>query len=199
MESIALAFFPELTAGMQVMDLGTGSGIIPVILANREQGLSIFAIEVQPFLAALAQENMSINGYGERFTIIQDDLASLQGKRLIASTFDVVLANPPFHPINKHRPSLGQAEKKARFAAEKDLSVWVETAAFLLKKEGRFNLVFPVSRFLEVIRILGQRKFKPFRLSWICSKRNNLPTLFLLESVLNSRYCRLNVLANVFP
>ena len=154
-------------------------------------------MEIQPALAALAKQNMALNGFGGRFSIHTDDVTALTQTSWAAS-FDLVVSNPPFYPKNKNRLSLKPAKNLAKFAEVEDFEAWVSTAAFLLKKGGRFCFVFPVSRFLESLKIPGRLNFQPRRLSLVYPKKEKAPRFFLLDAVYQENYAWLQVLPNIY-
>ncbi len=199
LEAVALAYFPALSSGLRVMDLGTGTGIIPVILAHRLSTLEIVGFEVQPFLTGLALQNISLSEFSDIITIVNQDIRKIKGQEPLAFSFDLVLANPPFFKANSGCVSALESQNIASLESGAELKHWFEAAGFLLKPGGRFCLVLPATRFLEALSLAGGFNLKPSRLSWVSKNEKSPGKYFLLEFSSRETLCPLAVLPNIFP
>src|SRR5512139_3412105 len=94
LDAILLAHFAALIPAASIIDLGTGSGIVPLILARKEATARIVGVEVQPGLADMARRTIALNGVADRVSIVQDDLRELTSS-FAPSSFDLVVSNPP--------------------------------------------------------------------------------------------------------
>jgi tRNA1Val (adenine37-N6)-methyltransferase len=97
-DALLLAHFAHIRPGEKVIDLGTGCGVIPLILIFRRKAEKVMAVEIQPSLADLARRNVRLNRMASRVRIWERDFRQLKGPAWMAG-FDVVLANPPYRPI----------------------------------------------------------------------------------------------------
>ena len=110
-EPFLLADFAVLRSGQEVLDIGTGCGIIPLLMVNRESKLKITGIEIQSSLAAIAKKNVSKNK--KQIKILNGDFLD---KKLTFSTeqFDLIISNPPYRKINSGRMNLNEGKAIAR-------------------------------------------------------------------------------------
>lgn len=160
LDPILLAHFVRLNGRESVMDLGTGSGIIPLILCHRYPHLTLWGMEIQDRLAALARTNIIDNNLDGRVTIIHGDLAhppSLPPR----GSMDHVLANPPYIPHKAGRLNPSDEKAVARHEIRVNLDQVISSASYLLKDAGRLSLVFPHNREQELFAKLKDAGFSP--------------------------------------
>ncbi len=181
-DSVLLAHFSSHPTGETVVDLGTGSGIIPLILAYRFPDLTVTGVEIQPGLAALAKKNATINGLDMRIHIIHDDL-----NRLTTDDFKVqpgcVMSNPPYIPQKNGRLNPMREKALARHEITVDLSRLVSKASELLTPDGRFSVIYPFNRLDELLTELADHGFGPERIRMVHPIKAGPPTRILVESI----------------
>lgn len=161
-DSILLAEFPSLAGVKKVMDLGTGSGVIAILLANRSKDLNIVGIELQESLFSLAKRNICLSYLSDRVEIIKGDLRSIKD-RFEAGSFDLIVSNPPYYPIGKGRIGPNQERTLARHEVAVTMSDIIEVSDYLLKAAGRLVMVYPAGRYLEVVSEMRRRNIGPVR------------------------------------
>ena len=179
-DAVILAHFIGLLSTEKVLDLGTGCGIIPLILAHRHEKISIHGVEIQPELARIATENISDNGITARIRIHCCDMKKIS-KDLIAGSADVVICNPPFHPVVSGRLNPNRQRAIARHEITITLSEIVETAARILSDDGRFVAVFPVARLTDMLSEMRRRGMGATTLRMVHPKEKGPAKLFLVE------------------
>jgi tRNA1Val (adenine37-N6)-methyltransferase len=136
-----LADFIEIVAGDEVLEMGTGNGIIPLLLGARPFR-KLTALEIQPGPAALAHRNVALNGLRERVRVVRTDFRSYRpGKR-----FDVVFSNPPYIKIKTGFLSASSEKSIAKHELSCDLPEVMLAASRLLKTDGRGYFIYPAAR-----------------------------------------------------
>ncbi len=144
-DAILLAAATSARAGEQAVDLGAGVGAAGLALARRIEGLTVILVEVDPALAALAEENAVRNGLAERARAVCLDVAApaaaFAAAGLAPGAADHVLMNPPFN-APQQKPSPDRARRLAHSASHETLSHWVRTAARLLRPTGVITLIW---------------------------------------------------------
>ena len=136
-----LADFIEIETGDEVLELGTGNGIIPLLLGARPFR-RLTALEIQPGLAALARRNVALNGLRGRVRVLRTDFRSYRpGRR-----FDVVFSNPPYIKIRTGYLSPSGEKSIAKHELSCDLPEVMRAASELLKSDGRGYFIYPAAR-----------------------------------------------------
>jgi len=167
------------------IELGTGSGVISVLLAKRLAGTKIVAIEIQKSLADRAKRNISLNDLEERIEVLSKDIKGLR-KTFPANTFDFVFSNPPFRKPRSGRLSIYEEKAVARHEIEITLPELVDTASYLLKHSGRFYMIYHPFRLAELISLLRDKKLEPKRMRFVHSKIGEEAKMVLIEAVMGS-------------
>lgn len=155
-DSILLVSFVNILPSKKVIDLGTGSGIIPILLNLKVKNLSLYAVEVQPEMVDIARRNFLINN--TQVHIKQCSVRDIR-KFFDSGSFDVVITNPPY--FKDSNLSIERGEVLATFED------FVKSASFLLKNKGRFFYIYPVSRFIESLTVCKNYKLQPKRVRFI--------------------------------
>lgn len=186
-DSVLLAHFPSLRKKETILDLGTGCGIVGLIMCyrNRDRALSVTGIESQKDLAELARLNISENAFDDRFRLINDDLANHR-KLFVPESFSLVVANPPFYSKGSGRTNQDSEAMVARHQDEAGLSGFVKTAAFCVKNRGRVVIIFPAELSMYLIECLTKHRLTPKTIEYIYSyPESRRATLVIIESVKN--------------
>ena len=185
-DAVLLASFSQIRKGDFVIDLGTGTGIIPILLAGKTEAEKIVGLEIQREMAEMAQRSIRLNNLKERISIVEGDLKKVKD---IFGTgeFDVVTCNPPY--MNYGGGLLNPNDSKAisRHEIACTLNDVIISASKLLKDKGRFNMVHRPERLIGIIHFMRENKLEPKRLQMICPKFNSSPYLLLIEGVKNGR------------
>lgn len=181
MDSIMLAQFVNLKNKEKIMDLGTGCGIIPLMIYNPNQNNMIYAVEIQENLAGIAQRNVSLNHLDDQINIIHDDMRNLK-KRFQSESFDVIIANPPYIPVGKGKPSATDEQLLARHEINMTLESMALICCYLLKKKGRLYLIHRSDSLIPVIMTLKKYQLEPKVLQFIYTMKNHHARRFLIEA-----------------
>jgi tRNA1(Val) A37 N6-methylase TrmN6 len=181
-EPFLLADFIRLQPEFQVLDVGTGCGIIPLLLMTREPGLKITAIEVQKSLHDLAQQNVAKNRLSSHIQVIHGDFLQV-AKTLENETFDMVISNPPYRKVNTGRTNPNGEKAIARHELSLDLQSLLKQSASLLRPGGKIALAYPPERLTEVLSEMKQCAVFPSRLRFIHGTSGANAKIFLVEGV----------------
>jgi tRNA1Val (adenine37-N6)-methyltransferase len=174
-----------LKAGDQIVDLGTGTGIIPFILSARLPNLQIIGVEIQQELVEMAQRSVALNTLEAKIEIVQGDLRGIH-KVLGGGKFNLVTVNPPYWSPRDGKPSPAESKAISRHELACSLEDVVVSAGKLLNYQGRFVLIFPSERLLNVFDLLRSHKLEPRRIRFVHSFRDRPARLMLLEARKNA-------------
>jgi tRNA1Val (adenine37-N6)-methyltransferase len=185
-DALLLASFVEFRDTDRMIDLGTGCGILPLILAFRREAKRITGVEVQPSLADLARRNAALNRLSGRIQIWERDFTQLPG-RTWAGKFDRVISNPPYREVGSGRINPQEEKALARHEFRATLQDVLKTAYLLLKEKGRLAMIYPASRAIDLLQGMRQSHLEPKRLQWIHSRRTEEARLLLVEALKGGR------------
>ena len=184
-DAVLLSQFVKLRRNEKVVDLGTGCGILPLLLSRTTSALSFVGVEIQRGLADLANRNVHLNHLQSKITIFHQDFRSLK-KTFPPGAFDVVLSNPPYrrHLTGRTNPS---AEKAiARHEIKGTLDDLISIASYLLPPKGRCYLIYPASRTVDLLVTLRGRKLEPKRARWVYPHAGEEAKFILVEALKTS-------------
>lgn len=181
LDSILLADFCRIKPKDLVLEPGAGTGIITLLLAKKHLRAHFTAVEVQPQLADLFEQNIDDNFLDERITVIAKDLRRLR-TTLDQGSFRVIVANPPYIKEGTGRTSPHAFRQIARHDRAASLEAWLDLHLFL-KNGGRYFLVFPAARLAELVALMKRRKLEPKRLRLVHPFQNKPASLALIEAV----------------
>ncbi len=181
-DSILLAHFVRLKEGQKIVDLGTGSGIIPIILATKMESTEIWGVEIQQDLAEMAKRNIEINHLQRRVHIVKGDARKL-ADRMKSEEFDIVLTNPPYRKIRSGRLNLQREKAIARHEIRGSLPDMAKVAFRLLRPKGSFYLVYPAGRLVDLITFLRESRLEPKELRLVHPNGEKGAKLILLEAI----------------
>ena len=166
--------------GDTVLDLGTGCGIIPLILAYRHPKIKVHGIEVQEDLAAIAALNVEENRMGDRIVIHCGDMKTLKHD-MISGPVDLVVSNPPYRRVESGRINPDQQRAVARHEIKATLYDVVETARRMLRASGRFVTIYLAERMTDILTQMRSAGIEPQYLRMIHSRRHTDAKLILVE------------------
>ncbi len=184
LDAVLLAHFPETKGVRQVFDLGTGSGVIPILLAVRAPDLRISGVEIQPSMVDRARRSVHLNRLADRIEIIQDDIKELE-KSLPGGCAELVLSNPPFWRKGEGHISINSEEAIARHELELNLEELVKQGAYLLCQGGKMAIIQRAERLAEAMEIFQRHKLSVKRLRMVHSFVDRNAGLVLLEGQKN--------------
>ena len=179
-DCVLLADFVNLSGVRRGIDLGCASGAIGLLLLSRSPKLHMTGLELLPQAAALAGENMAVNGLSARSRIVTGDIR--QHRQLFPSgSFDLVVANPPYFPLGSGAVSPDEGRAAARGEVSCTLEDVCTAAAFLCRTGGSFALVHKPERLSEALCCMSRHGLEPKRLRLVCHRAELAPSLVLIE------------------
>jgi tRNA1Val (adenine37-N6)-methyltransferase len=178
-DPVLLSGFVGDVTQARIVDLGTGNGIIPLLLASRGAAL-VTGLELQPAMVARARRSVALNALEGRVRIVEGDLRDLPAE-LIAGACELVTANPPFRRIESGRIAPNGERAAARFELHGGLDDFLRAAASLLGSGGRFCIVFLAERLAELLAGMRVVRLEPKRLRLVHSRAADAARLVLVE------------------
>ena len=166
----------------ECLDLGTGVGILPLLLARDFPGTHFTGIEIQKELATLAANNVIRNKLSERIEIITADYRDLNKKTDLTGRFKMIVCNPPYYPEKGGRLNRCPQKRLARHEMAGNLESLIQTAASVLTTKGLFIVIFPAERLVELMAYLKSQKLEPKHLKFIHPKHSDRAENLLLAA-----------------
>lgn len=186
-DSVLLADFCMAKKSDRVVDMGTGSGVIPLLLAGRSCETQIDGVELQPDIAEMARRSVRLNGLTDRIRIHTMDVREAK-RQLGAACATLVVSNPPYTQRGNGLESPDESRAIARGSAGGcPLVEWIAACAALLQSGGRLCVVFPAPGMLMLCDSMRSAGVEPKRLRFVCSRIEKPPKLLLLEGYRQGR------------
>ena len=182
MDAVLLSGFAHVKRGEKVLDMGTGTGIIPLLLSAKTQGEHFKALEIQKEIAEMAARSVAMNHLEEKIEIVNGDIK--EASRIFGgASFDVVTTNPPY--MNDAHGLKNPTEVKAisRHEVLCTLEDVVREGAKVLKSGGRMYMVHRPHRLIEIISTMKQYKMEPKRMCMVHPFKDKEANMVLIEAV----------------
>lgn len=181
MDAVLLSGFAKAKQGSRVLDLGTGTGIIPILMEAKTQAEHLTGLEIQEESADMARRSVAINGLEEKINIVIGDIKEA-GQIFGGASFDVVTCNPPYM-IGEHGITNPDAPKAiARHEILCTLEDVVSQAAKVLRPGGNFYMVHRPFRLSEIMVLLVKYKLEPKRMRFVHPFADKEPNMVLIEA-----------------
>ncbi|EGG92336.1 hypothetical protein HMPREF0491_01500 [Lachnospiraceae oral taxon 107 str. F0167] len=184
-DAVLLANFVKAKNGGHIIDLCTGSGIVPVLLSAKTSAKRITGIEIQKDIADMANRSVLYNSLEEKIDIINDDIANAL-KYIKPCSVDTISVNPPYMKDTTaiKNPDLPLAI--ARHELLTDLETVVGISGKLLKENGKFFMIHKPSRLSEIFAVLKKNRIEPKRIRFVHPYINSKANLVLIEGIKGS-------------
>lgn len=182
-DAVMLTDFARVKPGEQVLDLGTGTGVIPILLSAKTKGEHFTGLEIQPESADMAWRSVSYNHLEEKVEIVTGDIKEA-ADRFGTASFDVITTNPPYM-LNEHgMQNAVDAKTIARHEILCTLDDILRESAKLLKEsKGRFYMIHKPFRLVEILTKMCQYKIEPKRIQFVHPYIDKEPTMVLIEGL----------------
>lgn len=186
-DSVLLSdFAKKIKRNAKVIDLGTGTGIIPILLCGKTELKRIVGVEVQEEVFDLANRNIKLNNLENKFEVINENIKNLKNIYEYGS-FDVVVTNPPYKKENTGIKNLNNKKLISRHEITANLEDFVEISKYLLKDRGRIYMVHRPDRLVDILFLMRKNKLEPKKIKFVYSNVNTEPKLVLIEAVKNAK------------
>lgn len=181
-DAVLLSAFARIKAGEEVLDLCTGTGIVPVLLKAKTAGKHFTGLEIQEKSADMAKRSVKYNHLEDQITIVQGDVR--QATELFgAGAFDVVTCNPPYMTADHGLTNPHLPKAIARHEVLCTLEDVVGQAAKVLKSRGRFYMVHRPFRLAEIMGVMMRYKLEPKRMQLVHPYMDKEPNMVLIEGL----------------
>lgn len=182
MDAVLLSGFAKAGEGARVLDLGTGTGIIPILMEAKTDAAQLIGLEIQKESAEMARRSVNLNELQDKIQIVDGDIKEA-GQIFDAASFDVITSNPPYM-INQHGLQNPDSPKAiARHEVMCTLEDVVAAAAKLLKPGGKLFMVHRPFRLAEIMVMMSKYKIEPKRMRLIYPFVDHEPNMVLIEGV----------------
>lgn len=168
-----------------VIDIGTGTGIIALLLSKKTNLKKIYGIEIQEEVANMAKRSVELNGLNDKIEIINEDINNIFSI-LEKNKYDAIVTNPPYKELETGLQSLDKKNLISRHEVKCTLEDVIEKSSKLLKDKGEFYMVHRVERLVDIMCLLRKYKIEPKNIRFVHSKTKEKPILILLRCVKNS-------------
>lgn len=186
-DSVLLSDFArKIKRNAKVIDLGTGTGIIPILLCGKTELKRIVGVEVQEEVFDLANRNIKLNNLENKFEVINENIKNLKNIYEYGS-FDVVVTNPPYKKENTGIKNLNNKKLISRHEITANLEDFVEISKYLLKDRGSIYMVHRPERLVDILFLMRKNKLEPKKIKFVYSNVNTEPKLVLIEAVKNAK------------
>lgn len=186
MDAVLLSGFAKVKRGENALDLGTGTGIIPILLEAKTEGRHFTGLEIQETSADMAQRSVCLNDLNEKVEIIRGDIkeaTDLFGK----ASFDVVTSNPPYMTGQHGLVNPDMPKAVARHEILCTLEDVIGQASALLKENGRFYMVHRPFRLAEIMVTMSRYRLEPKRMKLVYPFVDKEPNMVLIEGLKGGR------------
>ena len=181
-DAILLSRFVRIRKNERVIDLGTGCGILPLLLSQTAKAHSYVGVEIQKGLVECAKRNVALNHLEDRILILKKDFREL--KRIFPpGSFDVALSNPPYREYRTGRINPSMEKATARHEIKGRLEDLISIASYLLPQKGRCYLIFPALRTVDLFVALRGGKLEPKRIQLVHPRMGEEAKFILAESL----------------
>lgn len=185
-DAVLLANHIDPRPGDTVVDLGTGCGIIPMILTYRHPDIAVIGVELQAGLADMAKCNIKDNAMDDRISILCGDMKALQPDQ-VNGPVDLVVTNPPYRLANSGRINPNRQRAVARHEIKASLNDVVQTARRIMRVSGRLVTIYPAERLTDIITCMRDADIEPKFLRTIHSTHGSEAKIILIEGKKGAR------------
>ena len=182
MDAVLLSGFAKVKEGEKVLDIGTGTGIIPILLAAKTPGQHFTGLEIQPESADMARRSVALNHLEEKISIVEGDVREAD-QQFSAASFDVITSNPPYMTGSHGLVNPDMPKAIARHEICCTLEDLVSQTEKLLRPGGRFFMVHRPFRLAEIMTVLTAHHLEPKRMRLVYPFVDKEPNMVLLECI----------------
>ncbi len=185
-DALLLAHFVRVKKGDLIADLGTGSGVIAIIVAQREECDKVVAVDIQEELVDMARRSVILNDLQEKVNICHGDVRKIE-TFFKAGSFDVSIFNPPYRKLSSGKLNPNAEKSVARHEIKGSLHDFLKASVYLLKKSGRVDIIYPAMKMVGLLSSMRTAGMEPKRLQIVHSYAASRGEFVLVEGVKNGR------------
>ncbi|MCX4302920.1 MAG: tRNA1(Val) (adenine(37)-N6)-methyltransferase [Clostridia bacterium] len=182
-DSVLLSdYAKDIKSGAEIIDIGTGTGIIGILLTGKTNNTHITGIEIQSEVADMARRSIKLNGIEDRFCIKNMNIKDIF-KEMQQNKIDAIVTNPPYMRENTGAKNIEKKKLISRCEVECTLEDIIKISYKLLKSNGEFYMVHRAERIVDILFYLRQYKLEPKKIRFVHSKVFKEPNLVLIKCV----------------
>jgi len=186
-DAVLLSNFVKTTRkALNVVDLGTGTGIIPILLTAKIDINKIYAVEIQEKVAEMAKRSVKLNNLEDKIEILNIDLKEIE-KNLKENSIDIIVTNPPYQTNNSGLQNENEEKRISRHEIYCNIEDICKKSKYLLKDKGEMYMVNRPERLVDVIYNLRKYNLEPKELRYVQSNIDSAPVLVLIKAVKNGK------------
>lgn len=186
MDSVLLSDFAKnMKNNSTVLDLGTGTGIIPILLCGKTNLKKVVGIEIQQDVANMAKRSSQLNNLQERFEVVNTNIIDLKNI-YEKQSFDVIVTNPPYKKENTGITNENEAKLISRHEITANLEDFISISKDLLKDKGEFYMVHRPERLVDILSLMRKYKIEAKILKFVSPNKNKEPNLILIKGIKNA-------------
>ena len=186
MDSVLLSdFAKKMKNNSTVLDLGTGTGIIPILLCGKTNLKKVIGIEIQQDVANMAKRSSQLNNLQDRFEVVNTNIIDLKNI-YEKQSFDVIVTNPPYKKENTGITNENEAKLISRHEITANLEDFISISKDLLKDKGEFYMVHRPERLVDILSLMRKYKIEPKILKFVSPNKNKEPNLILVKGIKNA-------------
>lgn len=186
-DSILLTdFAKEIKENSTIIDLGTGTGILGILLSKKVNPSKVIGIEIQKEVYEMAKRSVSLNNLEDKLEIVNSNIKDVQDKLQI-NTFDVVVTNPPYKKVGTGIMNENNKKLISRHEITASLEDFIKVSHKLLKDKGNLYMVHRPDRLVEIIELLRKYKLEPKKIRHVYPKEGKEANLILIKATKNAK------------
>ena len=179
-------FAKNIKKDTKVLDLGTGTGIISILLCEKTQLKNIIGVEVQKKVCDIAYMNIKLNNLENKFEVINENIINLSNI-YENNSFDVIVTNPPYKKQNTGIINNKEEKLISRHEILAKLEDFINISSKLLKDKGEFYMIHRPDRIVEIFYLMRKYKIEPKEIRLVFSNENNPPKMVLIKGIKNAK------------
>lgn len=187
MDSVILSDFAKnIKNNSKVLDMGTGTGIISILLSGKTKSSKIIGIEVQQEVAEMAKRSVILNNLENKIEIINDNIKNIENY-FENNYFDSIVTNPPYQKNNTGLKSEDYKNLISRHEIECSLEDIIKKSFKMLKDKGEFYMVHRPERLVDILSLMRTNKIEPKELKFVYPKISEKPNLVLIKGIKSAK------------
>lgn len=184
-DSILLSDFAKsIKKNSRVIDLGTGTGVISILLSKKAEAKEIIGVEIQDEIADMANRSVKLNNLEDKIKIINENIINLRNLYK-NNSFDVVVTNPPYKKIDTGIINKNMKKTISRHEISASLKDFIQISSYLLKDKGEFFMVNRPNRLVDILCFMREEKIEPKKIRLVYPNKNKKANLVLIYGVKN--------------
>ena len=185
-DALLLAHFVRVKKGDLIVDLGTGSGVIAITVAQRKECSHVIAVDIQEKLVDMARRSVMLNNLEEKVDIRHGDIREIE-TLFRPRSFDVSIFNPPYRKASSGKLNPDAEKSVARHEIKGTMHDFLKASVYVLRRSGRAYIIYPATRMVEILSSMRTAGVEPKRMRIVHSRNASRGEFVLVEGIKNGR------------